>query len=151
MLFQWYYIYFETYSMLGFSHRNSLNLQLQGRENTVCDLFETERAFQSSLEIFQTDLSHCIIPYCLLLLWKKALWKWCKSSWRILWTVFKCNSRISRFQTMFFCLFVIYLWPLLMGLSLLKKKNLISLIKVHFSWKWSGFRVPISRRQHSGK
>lgn len=38
------------------SHLNNLNLKLQGKNNTVCELISAVRAFQKKLEVFKIDL-----------------------------------------------------------------------------------------------
>jgi len=38
------------------SHLNDLNLKLQGKNNTVCELMSAVRAFQRKLEVFKSDL-----------------------------------------------------------------------------------------------
>ena len=38
------------------SHLNELNLKLQGKENSVCDLMTAVRSFQRKLEVFKEDL-----------------------------------------------------------------------------------------------
>lgn len=38
------------------SHLNNLNLKLQGKNNTVCELMSSVRAFQRKLEVFKSDL-----------------------------------------------------------------------------------------------
>lgn len=38
------------------SHLNNLNLKLQGKNNTVCELMSAVWAFQRKLEVFKSDL-----------------------------------------------------------------------------------------------
>lgn len=38
------------------SHRNELNLKLQGKDNSICELMTAVRSFQRKLEVFKEDL-----------------------------------------------------------------------------------------------
>ncbi len=38
------------------SHLNELNLRLQGKDNSVCELVTADRSFQRKLEVFKEDL-----------------------------------------------------------------------------------------------
>ncbi|KAK0147350.1 hypothetical protein N1851_013210 [Merluccius polli] len=45
------------------SHLNQLNLKLQGKDNSVCELMTAVQSFQRKLEVFKEDLQgdceHC--------------------------------------------------------------------------------------------
>ncbi|KAK1896800.1 General transcription factor II-I repeat domain containing protein 2 [Dissostichus eleginoides] len=43
------------------SHLNDLNLKLQGKNNTVCELMSAVRAFQRKLEVFKSDLQEGLL------------------------------------------------------------------------------------------
>ncbi|KAK1901732.1 General transcription factor II-I repeat domain containing protein 2 [Dissostichus eleginoides] len=49
------------------SHLNELNLKLQGRGNTVCDLMSAVRSFQRKLEIFRSDITEAHLHFPTLL------------------------------------------------------------------------------------
>ncbi|KAL0161498.1 hypothetical protein M9458_045223 [Cirrhinus mrigala] len=45
------------------SHLNDLNLKLQGKNSTVCDLMSAVRAFQRKLEVFKCDLQQNLLHF----------------------------------------------------------------------------------------
>ncbi|KAJ4920930.1 hypothetical protein JOQ06_016525 [Pogonophryne albipinna] len=45
------------------SHLNDLNLKLQGKNNTVCELMSAVRAFQRKLEVFKSDLQEGLLYF----------------------------------------------------------------------------------------
>ncbi|KAK1889687.1 General transcription factor II-I repeat domain containing protein 2 [Dissostichus eleginoides] len=45
------------------SHLNDLNLKLQGKNNTVCELMSAVRAFQRKLEVFKSDLQEGMLHF----------------------------------------------------------------------------------------
>ncbi|XP_061882828.1 general transcription factor II-I repeat domain-containing protein 2-like isoform X2 [Entelurus aequoreus] len=45
------------------SHLNDLNLKLQGKKNTVCELMSEARAFQRKLELFKSDIQEELLHF----------------------------------------------------------------------------------------
>ncbi|XP_061820754.2 SCAN domain-containing protein 3-like [Nerophis lumbriciformis] len=45
------------------SHLNDLNLKLQGKKNTVCELMSEVRAFQRKLELFKSDIQEELLHF----------------------------------------------------------------------------------------